>query len=255
MTTEDGPDGQRELSTFALDVYWASGRPPDAAIERHLAACARCRAYLAMLDARSAALKPPDGLEAAAARAPVIGLASRRRRWLGPASAIVALAACLLLVVKSRLPQGFGGVPQGTETYVGTKGTPAVQLLVHRGGDTRIWDGHSAVRPGDSLVLRVACEGLAFVTVAAPLASGWGRLSESPCPAEADVLPFTLQVDNEPGTEQFAVVLSTKALDPEALRAAIDKTVRSESAWVVRYALPKETGAGGLGVAPKETEP
>jgi hypothetical protein len=232
MTTEHG---QSELSTFALDVYWASGRPPDAAVERHLAACARCRAYLAMLDAKSTALQPPEGFEAAASRAPVVALTPRRRRWLGPASAIVALAACLVLVVRSRLPQ---------EPYVGTKGTPSVQLLVHRGGDTTIWDGHSAVRPGDALVLRVACAGLALVTVAAPLAGGWGRLEEAPCPAEADALPFTLQVDNEPGAEQFAVVLSTRPLDSEALRVAIDKTARSENAWVVRYALPKHAGAG-----------
>ena len=37
-------------STFALDVYWTSGRAEDAQLEHHVAGCPPCRAYLAMLD-------------------------------------------------------------------------------------------------------------------------------------------------------------------------------------------------------------
>jgi hypothetical protein len=221
---------EEDLSTFALDVYWASGRPPDPAIERHLAACDRCRAYLAMLDARQAALVTPAPGAPAPRRSAIL---TNRNRWLWPATGAVALAAAILLLVRGRPPSG---------DYVGTKGSPAVQVLVHREGDTRVWDGRSPVKPGDALALRVACEGLVYVTVAAPLAGAWARLSDSPCPAQPDALPFTLRVDDEPGSEQFAVVLSSKALSDEALHAAIDKDSRSQDTWVTRYVLPKETG-------------
>ncbi len=224
MTT--GNDG--ELSTFALDVYWASGRRGDPALEEHITGCARCRAYLA-------------GLEALAeSRAPAVmavreGTERRRRRWALPSALGVgfALAACLVLFVRGRAVE-----PQ----YVGIKGSPAVQVLVHRQADTWIWDGRTAVRPGDALALRVACEGLDHVAVASPGAAGWGRITDGACPVEGAPLPFTLVVDAEPGDEQHAVVLSRDALDDEALRGAIGEGRRTADVWVAGFLLPKETG-------------
>jgi hypothetical protein len=231
MTTMEERE-RKEPSTFALDVYWASGRSGNAGIERHLKECERCRAYLSSLDAR---------LEAAPAKPAtpsVRGLGSARRvgmgRWLWPATGGIALAAGVLFLVRGRSPSG---------DYIATKGTPAVQLLVHRDGDTRVWDGRSPVHPGDALALRVACEGLGHVAVAAPGPDAWVRLSDAPCPAQADALPFTLRVDDQPGDERLAVVLSRTAMGDAQLRAAIAETTRSDDAWVVGFVLPKETGS------------
>jgi hypothetical protein len=218
------PEG--EVSTFTLDAYWASGKPADATLEQHLAGCARCRAYLASLDHDAGRLPSSVTVPAAPAR--------RRRRWALPSAVatVLALAACALLLVRGR-PTEPG--------YVGAKGTPAVELLLHRRSDTWIWDGRSPVRPGDALALRVSCEGLQHVAVAAPGARGWTRLSEATCPGPDEALPFTLVVDDQPGDERLAVVLSRDALDDESLRRAVLEEQRAGDVWTVAFLLTKTT--------------
>jgi hypothetical protein len=223
-----GEEGE-ELSTFALDVYWASGRPRDAAVEAHLARCERCQGYLANL----------DSLQAKAPRPPFVGArpVMPRRRWALPvaAASALALAAGFFLLLRGR--------PADTEasSYVGVKGTPAVQLLVHRDRETRLWDGRSPVHPGDALALRVACEGLKRVVVAAPGREGWERLSGTACPEHDEPLPFTLKVDREPGDEHVVVVLSQDDIDERTLQRAIAESRRTADVWVVSFVLPKET--------------
>jgi hypothetical protein len=221
-----------ELSTFALDVYWASGRG-DPTLEEHVTACARCLAYLARLEelAQSGPRVPVP-----AAHVPVRDATERpKRRWALPSAlgAGLALAAGLVLLVRGRPVE---------PRYVGLKGTPAVQVLVHRQADTWIWDGRTAIRPGDALALRVACEGLDHVAVASPGAAGWGRITDVECPVEGAPLPFTLVVDGAPGDEQLAVVLSRDALDDDSLRGAIGESRRTADVWVAGFVLPKETG-------------
>jgi hypothetical protein len=217
---------ESDVSTFALDVYWASGRSGDAALASHVAGCDRCRAYLASLDAL---VESNPALPSSAS--------SKRDRsgrlWAVPVFGALALAAGLALFLSSK--------PAARDGYVGIKGTPAVQLLLHRDRDTRLWDGHSPLHPGDALALRVACEGLKRVVVATPGASGWVRLSSSACPASDDPLPFTLQVDDEPGDERLAVVLSQDDLDEDTLQKAIAETRQTADVWVLSYVMPKET--------------
>jgi hypothetical protein len=227
--TRDDREGrnEEELSTFALDVYWAAGRPRDAGVEAHVAGCERCRQYLASL----------DGLQASAPSAPFVGArpALARRRWALPVAAAgaLAMAATFLALVRSR------SIEPGA--YVGVKGTPAVQLLVHRERETRIWDGRSPVHPGDALALRVACEGLKHVVVASPANGGWVRLSGTACPEHDEPLPFTLKVDSDPGDEQVAVVLSQDEIDDQTLERAISESRRTADVWVVSFLLPKTT--------------
>ncbi len=260
MTTRTEGD----VSTFELDVYWASGRRADLDLESHIAGCARCLAYLARLQELALEDRPESRPESPAAVAPHPGLApvgtggrSRSevrvltrsygggsgggdepgtRRWALPSAigAGLALAAGVLLLVRGRPPE---------REYVATKGTPAVQVLVHRSADTWIWDGHSPVRPGDSLALRVACEGLDHVAVASPGAQGWGRIAEVDCPVGGAPLPFTLVVDEAPGDEHLAVVLSRGALDDDTLRGAIGESLHAQDVWVAGFVLPKEMGS------------
>jgi hypothetical protein len=215
------------VSTFALDVYWASGRAPDAEVEEHLAMCARCQAYLASLEALGDVSFP----------APVRPRNRRAARWALPSAVgtALALAACVLLLVRTRSAE---------RSYVGAKGTPAVQVLVHREADTWIWDGRSPVHPGDALALRVACEGLEHVAVASPEGGRWERIADATCPVGEEPLPFTLVVDAVPGSESVAVVLSRTPLDDDALRAAIARERRSEDVWFEGFVLPKLTESG-----------
>jgi len=219
-------DGDGEVSTFALDVYWAQGRSGDATLDAHVAGCERCSAYLASLDG----LAQSSVLPALPSRPAKRG---GGRTWVLPLAGALALAAGLAMYVYSR--------PQPRDGYVGIKGTPAVQVLLHRDRDTRIWDGHAPLHPGDALALRVACEGLKRVVVATPGESGWSPLSSTACPAGDDPLPFTLQVDSEPGDEKLAVVLSQDELDLDTLQKAIAETRRSADVWVSSFVMPKET--------------
>jgi len=222
--------GSGEVSMFELDVFWAeraAGAGGDVAVAAHVAGCARCQAYLASLDAFQ--LPEPMAPRAPSARARARSL----RAWSFAAAGALAAAAAVTLFVHGRAAQNDG--------YVGIKGTPAVQVLLHRGQQTRVWDGHAPLHPGDALALRVACEGLKRVVVAAPAASGWARLSEGACPASDEPLPFTLRVDDEPGDEKLAVVLSQDAVDDEALQKAITDERRAADVWVVRFVMAKET--------------
>jgi hypothetical protein len=223
-----------EFSTLVLDVYWASGQAADAALERHLRECARCRAYLehlARLEGSS-----PGGLAGALPRPRVSPLRRLRalRAWAAPMAGALALAAAIVLLVHTRASSPAAG-------YVGVKGTPAVQLLLHRGSDTHVWDGAERVRPGDALALRVACEGLVRVAVAALDHDRWQRLSDSSCPRGDEPLPFTLVVDGEGESERLAVVLSDDALDDARLRGAIAANERTTDLWVVDFILTNDT--------------
>ncbi len=222
MTTDVTGRRSDDVSTLALDVYWATGRSGDDALSAHVAECARCSAYLADLDALEASGPPPPAVERIA-----------RRRWMAPAAGILALAAGIALYVKTRPPE--------EDHYVGRKGTPAVQVLVHRESDTRIWDGRSPLRPGDALALRVACEGMKHVAVAAPTTVGWSRLSSASCEDGDAPLPFTLKVDDVPGDEKLAVVLSRDPLDDDTLQRSIAEGRRAANVWVVSFVMPKET--------------
>jgi len=232
MTNLDEP----RCSPFALDLHWASREPADAALAEHLARCERCRAYLAGLDALDA-----DRAVALLGVGPKPEPRSARAiRGVVPLTGGLALAAGTFLVVSQRHDARIGG-------YVGVKGTPAVELLVRRGGDTAIWNGSAAVHPGDALAVRVACEGLSHVAVAAALPTanlGWVRLADADCPADPAVpLPFTLVVDEQPGDEHFVVVVSRAALDDAQMRSAATEATRTSDVWTVRFDLPKSAEA------------
>jgi hypothetical protein len=206
------------VSSFELDVYFASGEDEgdrEGATARHVAECARCRAYLEGLEALSA-LPPP-------AR-------TRRRLWI-PAVATLALAAGIALFVSRERSR--------TEelNYVGTKGSPAAQILIRSAGQVRVWDGASPVRPGDALAVHVACEEFSYVTVATEsVARPW----EGPCATTPSTLPFTLVVDDQPGREHFNVVLSRARLTDEGLRAAIVGETRGRNVWTISFDFVKE---------------
>jgi hypothetical protein len=224
------PDAAR-CSTFALDLHRAAGgREP--AVASHLATCEPCRAYLASLDALDA-VRPPS--RASSWPRPREGA---RWRWAIPAAASLTMAAGVLAYVGSR--------DRTDGSYVGVKGMPSVELMIHRDEDTFVWNGSAPIRPGDALAFRVACEGLSHVVVAAPdpeAPTRWLRLKDAACPAgPSATLPFTLLVDGQSQRERFAVVVSKARLDDDAVRSAASAGSQAVDVWTVRFDLPKTLG-------------
>jgi hypothetical protein len=222
---------EKHLSMFELDLYFASSAP-DARIAEHVAGCERCSAYLERLDALQQGLPLPSPRQAVSRSSAL----RRRPRGFGLtlAAGLMVLGAVTALLLSSL---------DGDAPPVAIKGSPAVQLLVRRGEETRPWDGVSPVQPGDALGLRVACEEFSHVTVAAASAAapgGWSQLSAGPCPAAGAALPFTLVVDEAPERERLAVVFGMSAFDVPALGAAIDRQRLDAGAWVTRFELDKQ---------------
>jgi hypothetical protein len=224
MTTND-----EHLSMFALDLYFAANAP-DPRIEEHVSGCERCRAYLSRLAALQAGAPLPTPAEAPH---PVRAGGTRLARALTFTAALAILGTLVALLAST---------PDADAPAVAVKGSPAVQLLVRRGDETRPWDGESRVHAGDRLGLRVACDGFDRVAVAARAAApgSWVSLSEAACPAAGGALPFTLVVDDTPGRERFAVVFSASTLDAVSLSDAIERRRLDSGAWVTRFELGKE---------------
>jgi hypothetical protein len=227
------------VSNFELDLYFAECEP-NADLEKHVAACARCAAYLEQLKLLQVADAWPFSSAAGAStgRGSTVVASARAHRASGPRWVLAALAAVSLLAVgyaASRL--------QEDASYVAVKGSPAVQVLLHRAGRTQPWDGASQVRPGDALALRVACESFVHVSVVtAPSLRqpALARLSDAECPANpALALPFTLLIDGEPGRERFSVVFSQARLNDAQLEAALRSGLRSTEVWVTHFELEK----------------
>lgn len=207
---------EHRYSTFALDLYWAAPDTRDLELERHLAECDRCRSYvehLAAVDVRPIAL-----------------VERRNKSWL-PALVAAALAIAVVIIVLAW--------PRHTAPTVAVKGEPGVQVLVHRGAETMLWDPSLPVRARDALALRVACEGMARVSVLVPEATGWHLAFEGPC--QDGVLPFTLVVDDQAGIERISVVLSQTELEVTAAQRAAELETRSTALWTTRFTFAKET--------------
>lgn len=210
-------------SPFELDAYWVSPGDAPLRVTAHVASCERCQTYLRGLDTLDAT---PARLLARPAPA--------RRPWFArvvPVAATLALAAGIALFVRTR---------ETGDTYVGAKGTPAVQVLVRRGEKTQIYADSMVLQTGDALAFRVACEGFGHVALITPgHGDTWTRLSDAMCPKEATTLPLTLVVDDKPGDERVSVVMSRTPLPQKALESAAKASTRDRQTWVTAYVFKK----------------
>jgi hypothetical protein len=211
-----------EPSSFALDVYFASGRTGDATLEKHVAACERCAAYLSSLAELSA-----EPAWSAPARPRRAALGARRAAALFAASALTVGLVWL------------GLRPERATEYVAGKGVPAVQALIRDQNGSRVWDGKAPIRAGDAIAVRAGCDRFTHVAVVVASAGSQQRVFDAACPSGTDPLPFTLVADDKPGVERIGVVFSHVRLDDASLRAALRSAARDAAIWVDQLVLHK----------------
>jgi hypothetical protein len=213
---------EAEPSTFALDLYFASGRADDPSLEEHVASCQHCAAYLSSLERLCG--------EPAWHAAP-----PRSRRGLGVG---ILAAACAGIAVAVWL----SGAPDRQAPYLASKGVPAVQALIRDQSGSRVWDGKTPIRAGDAIALRAGCDRFVHVAVLVASAGGEQRVFDGTCPSGSDPLPFTLLADDKPGVERIHVIFSQERLDDPSVSAALRSGERDTAVWVDQLLLRKAVG-------------
>jgi hypothetical protein len=226
-------------SAFDLDVYFAQQQPAGASIREHLTQCQSCRNYVETL------------VEAAAAQfeQPTVPHAQQRhqarRRWAPSFAVGLAMAGALIVVMRtSESPperQPVNSDSGDSVDDVVAKGTPAVQTIVQSRAGLAVWNGRTSLHAHDVLAFRLACEGYARIAVLARAnpQTPAARVYAGECPERPTTLPFSLRVDEQPGSESVTLVLSQRPLSDDALALAANQRTRSQDVWVLTLAFPK----------------
>ena len=220
----------RHLSMFALDrrILGATLTEPEQA---HLDDCDRCQRYI---EEAQLGGPVPGWVRAIEPGRPRPG---RRWLWAGGTAGLVAAAAALLLVV----PSPDKAASDGDTTTI--KGSAAVAVHIKRDERVFLWDGQSALQPGDALRLEVVPDDHAQVTVFARQPDATytvlyaGPLGPS---AETTVLPKAWAVDDSPGPEEMVVVLSDGPL-PAAVIASGPDSLPRDQLWLRRLTFRKDS--------------
>lgn len=217
-------------SFLQLDRMTLGGNT-DEATAHHVQECAQCLAHLD----RVTADRPIP------AWAKDLGN-PRRRRWanvwaLAGATAAAGLGLVLGLAIDTADGPGM----------VTAKGSPAVGIYVKRDQRVSLWDGRSAVRPGDSLRLKVVPDGFSFVTVFTRSDRkhrdhGLLELHTAPVSPEGEtILPVAWRVDDRAGDEVLFVVLSREPVPELADTDQLSEWSDSQNGWWTELNLQKST--------------
>ena len=183
------------------------------AIRTHVEGCARCAERLQVQEQERAAFVAtpvPDAIRALAAQEAAPTLAERLQGWFRQPLLVggLALAAAATIAVVS-LP--------GDSSYTGIKGQHLVEVVVQDHG-TLDPDAES-IHPGDRLQLRIPPGDWEQVWVGDEEA--WlGSFPVTPSKSW-HLMPFSLEVDSQPGPEEIVVVLSNHPLTEQEANAAL----------------------------------
>lgn len=195
------------LDTLALDALDAETANR---VHEHLATCARCRdAQQAASDLRARFLVEvlPRGL-----RAP----RSRAWRWL----AVPALAALLVVLVWSRLPDGI--------PMLAVKGDAAWQVFAHRDGQTFAVHDGTALAEGDRLRFAMLLAGARYLLVASVDGRGattiyypYDGAESAPVVGDRFELSGSIVLDAAPGPERIYALLSDQPIAAAAVKVQL----------------------------------
>jgi predicted ribosome-associated RNA-binding protein Tma20 len=233
----------------------AGALPPDVA--EHARACPRCAEALAELaQARAELLGPDPAARSLAAARGILAEVERRRRasrqrWLRflPVALVPAAAAAVLVLAPVQRPgpgERAGAVDEGAAppaAGVRAKGALVVDAYCQRGdrvfaveqgadflaGD-RLRFAYTTPAPGHLLVFAVDDTGALFpyyrddALGAVPVAAG-ARV----------MLPGSIELDHHRGWERVFLLWSARAIDPQAVRAAV-RAALAQAAGDVRRA-------------------
>lgn len=152
MVSRPVPLGPECLSDFRVDALLLGGLSADAldVAKAHVATCARCEARTRTLRETYAAEALPalPALSALSARSEVAPNPTSNvvslRRWVGGVTSALALAACVLLLLRSDRAQD-------TTDTVRMKGGDKVAFFVEHKGKLRAGYANERVEPGDKL--------------------------------------------------------------------------------------------------------
>ena len=219
------------LSDLALDRLLRDEPSPAAGAARaHLAACEKCRARMAELEAERAAFR--------AAPPPLRRPAPRRRlgRALGAAAAGLAAAAAFALLLRPE---------EGTRA----KGGPSIGVWVEHDGRLRRAQSGERVAPGDFVQLTYS--GAAPLYGAILSLDGAGRVSRyfpdeehaaALAPGSAQRFPRSTQLDDVLGRETVYALLCREpvALKPLLDALAAGRAPAQPGCYVERVELDKE---------------
>jgi len=269
------------LSSFAMDDRALHG-PIDAAVDRHLGECRRCRTRFEER-ARVVAAFETDGSAATSwARIAAGGHASAERArprhrvrarwwWLGLSGVLASAGAAAALLVTA----GSGGLSRAPAPYLAPKGGALptalptalpvalpVEVLCRRGDRTFVLAPDESVAPGDRLRFRPlpARTDVAFIQIGSvdgrgvysPFYPAADRDESVPLPPAGQALDGAIALDAAPGPERVFVVLSARPLRvSDVRRAALEGAARlanpdqigGVSVWSGWVALRKEVTA------------
>jgi len=221
-----------ELDRHAL----GAGRADTAA---HVASCETCRARLIDIGQVGPASDAPAwALRLEPRQRPLFGwLTARRVRPLGWG---VTAFACVFALWLASGHLGTRPIGTGVDSYVGTKGGPALWLYVKHGERIDIWNGTDPVHPGDLLRLKVQparYRHISVFTASGKTPAAYARLYDGPVAAPT-ALPFSWKVDAQPGDETLVVVLASESVSPDEVANVLTRGDDGRR-WSRRFVLAK----------------
>ncbi|AKU91399.1 hypothetical protein [Vulgatibacter incomptus] len=197
-------------------------------VRRHVGACTSCSAHLARVDPGELPHLPDlrDRLRRQN-MVTVLPATRRPRLWAGIAGPALAAGVALGWFGHARVAE-----PPADETpgWIAAKGAPSVAIYVKRGERVRLWDGATALQPGDRLRVRITPESYTHALLAMwdPASGSWTPLFEGEVPGSGPFfVPGTWELDPAPGAERLAIALDR---GPVGLDRA---------AWRTELAIPK----------------
>jgi hypothetical protein len=194
-------------------------------VTAHLTVCAQCQAYLKSLAETPVPPRAqPPRLEA---RVP------RSWSWVTAGAGAVAVAAAIAIMARPAPPTSE------TDLYIASKGAEAAWLYVKHGSETRLWDGKSAVAPGDRLRLKVEPGRFGHLQVFSLGSTERAELIYSARLERRErlVLPEAWEVDDAPEPERLLIVFSQQPA-PDAWREIV-RGQQPKGLASVAFTLPK----------------
>jgi len=148
-----------------LDAVITGDADPHAAA--HVASCAECAAYVERLrqgaESFAAAPRPsPEAfVQAVVRRRAAEGARRARSRWIGATTSVLALAACVVILVRARPitapPNDVPVVAPGPGPIRFKGGSQVAVIVERRGGQSREM-GALSVAPGDRIRVEIALD-------------------------------------------------------------------------------------------------